>query len=76
MFFVFQDSYDTEKDKDRVIEDYDDVRDEAKHSMFNKGQSKRIWNELFKVSMKVYGLKSFISSRLLYRLSLFLGRFA
>ncbi|XP_065062215.1 uncharacterized protein LOC135689042 [Rhopilema esculentum] len=43
------DMYDTEKDKDRVTEDLDDVRESARHSMFSKGQSKRIWNELFKV---------------------------
>lgn len=43
------DKYDEEKDKDLVSENIDDVREQAKHSMFNKGQSKRIWNELFKV---------------------------
>ena len=46
---VYTDKYDEEKDKDRVSENIDDVRELAKHSMFNKGQSKRIWNELFKV---------------------------
>ena len=47
--FVLSDSYDTDKDKDRVVEDLDDIRDPARESIFNKGQSKRIWNELFKV---------------------------
>ena len=46
---LYTDKYDEEKDKDRVSENIDDVRELAKHSMFNKGQSKRIWNELFKV---------------------------
>lgn len=46
--------YNTEKDKDRVVENLDDVRELAKHSMFSKGQSKRIWNELFKVSINLH----------------------
>eukprot|EP00794_Sanderia_malayensis_P004810 gene4810-5440_t len=43
------DAYDTEKDKSRVVIDLDDVRNEARESIYNKGQSKRIWNELYKV---------------------------
>ena len=50
---LYVDQYDKEKDKDRVSEDFDDVREQAKHSMFNKGQSKRIWNELFKVDNSI-----------------------
>lgn len=30
-------------------EDTDGLRDAARHSMFDKGQSKRIWGELYKV---------------------------
>ena len=51
---LYVDQYDKEKDKDRVSEDFDDVRELAKHSMFNKGQSKRIWNELFKVNNSIF----------------------
>ena len=41
--------YDVEKDKDLVVED-DGVRDEVRDWVFGAGQSKRIWNELYKVS--------------------------
>ncbi|EDO41341.1 predicted protein, partial [Nematostella vectensis] len=40
--------YNEENDKDLVREDLDE-RPEAKESIYSKGQSKRIWNELYKV---------------------------
>ena len=54
LFILNTDKYDEEKDKDLVSENIDDVREQAKHSMFNKGQSKRIWNELFKVDNLIF----------------------
>ncbi|XP_074411951.1 nucleolar GTP-binding protein 2 [Zonotrichia albicollis] len=41
-------SYDRGKDRDLVTEDTG-VRDEAQEEIFKKGQSKRIWGELYKV---------------------------
>ncbi|NWU29085.1 NOG2 protein, partial [Dyaphorophyia castanea] len=41
-------SYDRGKDRDLVTEDTG-VRDEAQEEVFKKGQSKRIWGELYKV---------------------------
>ncbi|XP_025941707.1 nucleolar GTP-binding protein 2 [Apteryx rowi] len=41
-------SYDQDKDRDLVIEDTG-VRNEAQEEIFKKGQSKRIWGELYKV---------------------------
>lgn len=41
-------SYNAEKDTDLVTEDTG-VRDEAREEIFKKGQSKRIWGELYKV---------------------------
>ncbi|NWQ82156.1 NOG2 protein, partial [Columbina picui] len=41
-------SYDQGKDRDLVTEDTG-VRDEAQEEIFKKGQSKRIWGELYKV---------------------------
>ncbi|CAB1429073.1 unnamed protein product [Pleuronectes platessa] len=41
-------SYNAEKDRDLVVEDTG-VRDEAREEIFKKGQSKRIWGELYKV---------------------------
>nr|XP_009681329.1 PREDICTED: nucleolar GTP-binding protein 2 isoform X1 [Struthio camelus australis]XP_009681330.1 PREDICTED: nucleolar GTP-binding protein 2 isoform X1 [Struthio camelus australis] len=41
-------SYDQDKDRDLVTEDTG-VRDEAQEEIFKKGQSKRIWGELYKV---------------------------
>ncbi|XP_010574257.1 nucleolar GTP-binding protein 2 [Haliaeetus albicilla] len=41
-------SYDQGKDRDLVIEDTG-VRDEAQEEIYKKGQSKRIWGELYKV---------------------------
>lgn len=41
-------SYDADKDKDLVTEDTG-VREEAREEIFKKGQSKRIWGELYKV---------------------------
>ncbi|XP_038657113.1 nucleolar GTP-binding protein 2 [Scyliorhinus canicula] len=40
--------YDLEKDRDLVVEDTG-VRDEVREEIFKKGQSKRIWGELYKV---------------------------
>jgi hypothetical protein len=36
-------------DKDSNIKVEEDFKNEARLSMFDKGQSKRIWGELFKV---------------------------
>ncbi|XP_054638944.1 nucleolar GTP-binding protein 2 [Dunckerocampus dactyliophorus] len=41
-------SYNADKDKDLVTEDTG-VRDAAREEIFKKGQSKRIWGELYKV---------------------------
>ncbi|XP_013874055.1 nucleolar GTP-binding protein 2 [Austrofundulus limnaeus] len=41
-------SYNADKDKDLVTEDTG-VRDEVREEIFKKGQSKRIWGELYKV---------------------------
>uniref|UniRef100_A0A3B4U6V8 Nucleolar GTP-binding protein 2 n=1 Tax=Seriola dumerili TaxID=41447 RepID=A0A3B4U6V8_SERDU len=41
-------SYSADKDKDLVTEDTG-VREEAREEIFKKGQSKRIWGELYKV---------------------------
>ncbi|XP_070691226.1 nucleolar GTP-binding protein 2 [Pempheris klunzingeri] len=41
-------SYDADKDRDLVTEDTG-VREEAREEIFKKGQSKRIWGELYKV---------------------------
>ncbi|XP_060113516.1 nucleolar GTP-binding protein 2 [Heteronotia binoei] len=41
-------SYDKEKDRDLVVEDTG-VREEAQEEIYKKGQSKRIWGELYKV---------------------------
>eukprot|EP00051_Salpingoeca_urceolata_P007069 m.93888 g.93888 ORF g.93888 m.93888 type:complete len:677 (-) comp15106_c0_seq3:57-2087(-) len=40
--------YDVTKDRDLVLED-EGWREEAREPIFQKGQSKRIWNELYKV---------------------------
>jgi nuclear GTP-binding protein len=37
-----------EKDKD-LVTDEPDFKEESKEPLFNKGQSKRLWNELYKV---------------------------
>jgi len=42
------DSYSADKDRDLVTEDTG-VRDEVREEIFKKGQSKRIWGELYKV---------------------------
>ncbi|XP_065911667.1 uncharacterized protein [Dysidea avara] len=41
-------AYDPDQDIDLVADD-PDYREEAKHALFTKGQSRRIWNELYKV---------------------------
>ncbi|KAJ7304472.1 hypothetical protein JRQ81_012036 [Phrynocephalus forsythii] len=41
-------SYNQDKDRDLVVEDTG-VRDEAQEEIYKKGQSKRIWGELYKV---------------------------
>jgi len=43
-----RDAYDNTKDRDLVRED-DGLRESGLDSMFSKGQSKRIWGELYKV---------------------------
>jgi nuclear GTP-binding protein len=40
--------YQMEKDKD-LVTDEPDFKEESKEPLFNKGQSKRLWNELYKV---------------------------
>lgn len=45
---VLAQSYSAEKDRDLVFEDTG-VKDEAREEIFKKGQSKRIWGELYKV---------------------------
>lgn len=42
------DTYDQDKDKDLVTEDTG-VREEVREEIYKKGQSKRIWGELYKV---------------------------
>ena len=42
--------YDVNKDTDIVREDIDGMREEEPEVVFKAGQSKRIWNELYKVS--------------------------
>ena len=44
-----EESYDPAKDKDLVELQGDDIRDETRDGIFMKGQSKRIWGELYKV---------------------------
>ena len=43
------DRYDEDKDKDRVNNDPNIVRDLVREPIMRAGQSKRIWNELYKV---------------------------
>ncbi|XP_071964915.1 uncharacterized protein [Antedon mediterranea] len=43
------DDYDKEKDNDLEKEDDDGIKDEVRDWVFGAGQSKRIWNELYKV---------------------------
>ena len=49
---VAHEKYDEEKDSNIVRED-DGIRDEEPEIVFKAGQSKRIWNELYKVSIAV-----------------------
>ena len=49
LFVSHLESYDKEKDSDLVVEGVDDAKQEAKDNIFSKGQSRRIWNELYKV---------------------------
>lgn len=42
-------SYNPEKDRDLRIESCDDIRDYTRDHVFSKGQSKRLWGELYKV---------------------------
>lgn len=49
--WVIADSYDNDESKPilgKAVKD-DGTRDAARHTMFDKGQSKRIWGELYKV---------------------------
>lgn len=41
--------YEKDSHKDSNIEKVEDFRDEARHDIFEKGTSKRIWAELYKV---------------------------
>uniref|UniRef100_H3BBQ5 Nucleolar GTP-binding protein 2 n=1 Tax=Latimeria chalumnae TaxID=7897 RepID=H3BBQ5_LATCH len=41
--------YDKGRDRDLVVEDDSGVREEAREEIYKKGQSKRIWGELYKV---------------------------
>ena len=41
--------YEKEKDSDLVSEENGEGQQEARHFIFKKGQSKRLWNELYKV---------------------------
>ena len=43
------DAYDSEKDRNAVVDESEGVRDRAREYIFSAGQSKRIWNELYKV---------------------------
>ena len=43
------DNYDPKKDKDFHKNDLIDAKDAVQHAIFSKGQSKRIWEELYKV---------------------------
>ena len=47
---VSHEKYDEEKDSNIIRED-DGVREEEPEVVFKAGQSKRIWNELYKVSI-------------------------
>ena len=42
-------AYSTEKDIDLHKRDVKDMKDATRHSIFEKGLSKRIWEELYKV---------------------------
>jgi nuclear GTP-binding protein len=44
-----QDGYDESKDLDKHKNDVIDMKDAARHAIFDKGLSKRIWEELYKV---------------------------
>eukprot|EP00040_Diaphanoeca_grandis_P021386 m.113956 g.113956 ORF g.113956 m.113956 type:complete len:682 (-) comp28312_c1_seq2:64-2109(-) len=44
-----EEKYDVAKDKDLMEEQGDDIRDATREGIFMKGQSKRIWGELYKV---------------------------
>lgn len=44
-----QDQYDEDKDVDYHKNDFKEEKDEARHAIFEKGLSKRIWEELYKV---------------------------
>lgn len=46
---IQQDAYDVSKDKDMTKHDVPDSKDEIRHSVFEKGLSRRIWEELYKV---------------------------
>jgi nuclear GTP-binding protein len=44
-----QDNYDETNDKFKHKNDMIDAKDAARHAIFDKGLSKRIWEELYKV---------------------------
>ena len=43
------DGYDESKDLDKTKHDVLDAKDAVRHAIFDKGLSKRIWEELYKV---------------------------
>ena len=43
------DKYDLSKDLDITKHDILDSKDEARHAIFDKGLSRRIWEELYKI---------------------------
>jgi len=54
-------SYVEEKDSN-IVTDTGGVRDEARQMIFKAGQSKRIWNELYKVSwFSVYNHRNVVT---------------
>eukprot|EP00038_Savillea_parva_P006680 m.165190 g.165190 ORF g.165190 m.165190 type:complete len:734 (-) comp12529_c0_seq1:968-3169(-) len=44
-----EDTYDPAKDRDLHVPSVDDIRDHVRDNIFKKGQSKRLWGELYKV---------------------------
>lgn len=50
-------TYDEDKDRNIVVEQ--SAKDMAKDNIFTKGQSKRIWGELYKVANGLSGFRFF-----------------
>ena len=53
------DSYVDEKDRDRVRDTKNDVKTAPREYIFAAGQSRRIWNELYKVCISFVHIKKF-----------------